>query len=519
MLNLSKKICSMMVILALAFSLVAVADNTDKDDKDKTPEVDVSSELITKVTEQGEVTGKAYALEDYGAGLPAQPSRHFNGIAAVAQVMHLDMNDPTTKRIAEAFLKAYQQAYNLNYQKQRSAQEIGSHSLLFNDAEVAATVDGKVSGYYDCLNSKSREPEGALAEMKESQPFAERFSFDLLNIDPTVEDRFDKWYDVLFRSAYFTAYDECHNTIIKQNGNFVSVDAEEKTIAISTPVFEASNSGITQSTRPEVSVKFPAGTVGGNCMISLANVLDGEMFKDSNYVPLSGVYSLIVKRGPADLYFNKQPEITVNGYGVRGAGVYKYSPEGWLYMYTKVEDGKLTAKIRDGEYNGDRYAVMVDYDFFVPNDISHSDFFEDITVAARRHIIPQVKYYAPNKPIKRVDLAYIIYHTMKTGDKDASDGSASDIGNLPKSQREAIKFVVANGYMKNASGRFRPGSEVTYGQFKNIFDRLIEGSKFDLAQFSDELKRKRMHRTGFDSRKSNKITKGEAVYAFVNLLD
>lgn len=466
---------------------------------------------------KGEEYGKMFAGRDYMKGLKDDPKRHFSDGASVYAYFKMTSDTSEHKKIFfDAFIEAYRYAYEEAYIDISLADRDDNEPYWFKVAEEAGKIEGTISAYYDHLNEHPRNWELAYKRLVENESLTERFR--LKNFTSKLPKNFELDFKLSFKRAYEEAYARAIVEENQRNTNYFYVDAEGNNIVFQREYAEVTKSAQGSKPMPTIEVIFPKRCILERTPIALRYKQHVNKRPQSYLVPLSDIYELELQREVRTTEFHEEPTLKIAGYGVRGAGIYKWNRGRWDYIMTTIAEKELLANLPKGRFSNTEFAVFIDDSYVTPTDISFSWAFKEIYTYMRRHNIPSVEKFYPDHKITRIDLADILYRTMGYRVKhNPSNTFIADEATFTYGQA-AARFCVDMGYLNlDYSGNFNPKDRVSYFEFQTLMKKLAPS--YSLETHIDKQLREKFYRSDLLTKKDDNISRSEVVYALYTYLD
>lgn len=456
----------------------------------------------------GKKYGEMHASRDFAKNLIGSITRHFPDDKSVFEFFKMDYDSKNAKtQFYLKFKENYVDTYNKTFFELSMGKRDNNDPFWFTIAKKYGNTEGTMAANYDHYNERSSDWDRAFSEYVRNESLKERFRLHRYSgkIPGNFRTDFKTYFEIGYRNAYANAIVADNEA----NTNYHYVSAEPSTISYKRP----------HSASVQVDLEFRARSVFEITPMAIRFKQHKNKFIDEKLIPLTDIYQVEIQRNRDEVEFSRAPIMKINGFGVRGAGIYSFKNGKWRYEYTTIKDGKLEHRLPLGYYKSTNYTVFLDRTYVMPSDITFNWAYKEIYTAVRRHHLPAIRRMRPDHKITRTEMADIIYRVQKYRMPNPKmNASPSDISRLKHGQH-AIKFAVANGFMKLKGGSsFKPNSYVSYSEFKEIMLKLGY-SDFDIAKFSNKILRENYHRNDFITKKSQNISRAEVIFAITTYID
>lgn len=514
-------------VLVLAFSLLfssgisVFADgNNNAGNKQSKEGVGVDPDQVLKdyAGNKGKEYGEMLAGRDYMKGLKGDPTRHFNSRESVYNYFKIKSDSSHNKTLFyEFFIKAFKSTYEASYIEISMQDRDNNETFWFGVAKKYASIEGEMAAYHDHLNELSENWERAYKNMIVNEGLNERFR--LFRYSGNLPENFELDFKSEFKFSYKVAF---ANAIVKDNelnSNYYYIDSIGKEISYQRVFSQMEKASISDVSMPKVTVTFPERAILERTPMSIRYKQNRNRKSYQSLIPLSDIYELEIQRGKARVKFHAPVSFTVQGFGVRGAGIYKWNHDRWDYVYTVIEDKLLKTSLQPGIYSNTDFCVFIDENYIMPSDIAFSWAYKELYTAIRRHNVPQTEKFYPDSKITKLQLADQIYRIMSHREKKVNIGYIpQDVQNF-KDYHNAVSFVLGKGYMStDANGNFLPASQITYQDFEYIMQNVYL-KNFSMKAFAEDMLQKKYHRSDYLTKKSKFISRAEATYGLYKYLD
>ncbi len=517
--TLSMRIGSVLLVLALLImSSMAIFAEGEEQGGEGEATVDPDEVLRNYAIKKGVEYGEMFAGRDYMKGLSSDPNRHFANREEVFKYFKLSSDSSHHKDIFyNEFIDSYGATYESKYIEISMQDKDNNETFWFSVAKKFATIEGEMAAYYDHLNELSEDWERAYKKMTANEDLTERFR--LYRYSGSLPENFELDFKLEFKISYKRAYAEAIVTDNELNTNYYYIDTHGGELEYERTYKEMTKSSIKTLNMPKVAVTFPERTLLLRTPMAIRYKQNKGMTNVQSLVQLSDIYQLEVQRGKKSARFHESPTFTINGYAVRGAGIYKWKYNRWNYLYTVAEDKTLSTVLDPGIYKNTNFCVLLDQAYTVPSDIAFNWAYKEIYIAIRRHHLPMTEKYYPDKKITRLQLAQQIYKTMSYRGNVPTKGEIPEDVKALKDYYPAINYCLKNGYIKvDKEGKFNPSGLVTYEEFESIMKNLYSAD-FSIKAYTNDILSKEYHRSDYITKKNNNISKAEVTYAFSKYLD
>lgn len=513
-----KKLLVYFAVFSLLFTSLSFVYAAEDAKKSGESVADPEEVLRQYATKKGSEYGEMYAGRDYMKGLKSSAKRHFSTTSSVYSFFKMTSDTSKHKSIFyEAFIKAFRAKYEETYITVSAQDRDNNEAFWFNVAKKYAKVEGEIAAYYDHLNESPESWESAYKMFVANESLNVRFR--LFRYSGTLPKNFELDFKLAFKKSYEEAY---ANAIIQDNElntNYYYVDSEPTDISYERSYSEVVKSAFQKLNFPKVELSFPSRTVLTSTPMAIRYKQYMDRTNPLNLIQLSDIYELELQRGIDSVEFHRSPTLKINGYAVRGAGIYKRAYERWHYVYTTTEDKLLSTDLDTGVYKNSEYGVFIDQNYVMPSDISFNWAFKEIYTAIRRHHVPQFQKFRPDESITRVDLADMIYRTLSYRSAAKTNPAIpSDVEKLAYG-KGSVQYCLAKGYMTmDRFGNFAPLKKVTYTDFEQVMKRIYK-KDFSIAEMANTELKTKYHRSDYITKATPYISRAEVVYALDMYLD
>lgn len=445
-----------------------------------------------------------------------------------------DLYDETlmySDNFLETYLRYYERAYTDAYEGKKSSTNDRGYKTMEEQADEDGFNQGKKAGgdvgQQDFEMARTMDPLRALSQFISKQSIESRY---LLNSFPSeYRNTFVKVFMESFAAHYNGAYAEYNMTVANQNVNNKRVSGFKETLTFDEKRFEHDSGDSTEVERNIGEIFIPEGAIYQPTHIGLSNIERSFNASNSKYIPVTSIYSVSVINDQSSINLRKPLTLKIPHYGEDKAGIYQLINGSWRYLYSEVvevdeEDMEteylIKADIPKGMYRGGQYAVFVDEKYVPISDINISWAKEELYSFMRRGYISgdSNNKYHPNSDMTRGQFAQMIWAVK--GYPNASTESSSKFAdsNSFGHYKNAIDYMVSNGYMSGYSNdKFGVNDKISYQQIEWVMRKILNQADFNWNFYASKMKNEKLTNSGSIYGKNRSIKKIEAVYMLYEL--
>ncbi|MDM8535114.1 S-layer homology domain-containing protein, partial [Clostridiaceae bacterium HSG29] len=231
------------------------------------------------------------------------------------------------------------------------------------------------------------------------------------------------------------------------------------------------------------------------------------------------VYDIKVINSDLNVKLQKPMKLCFNFYGSTKAGIYKFVNKQWMYLQTEFDDGVIYTEIPAVDFNGGKFAILIDNDYRpLKNSMLHWA-YDDFQVYLKRGYIKNDSEFNPDAYMTRKEFSRMIRRNTD-GMIDYSYSSPIDFidKDLFLEYANDVNFMVSKGYMNGVSSNaFNPNGYITYNQVEIVMNRIMD-EEFSWDDISDLMLIERFNKSNVNEYKSNYINNAEVIYMLNHVL-
>jgi hypothetical protein len=421
--------------------------------------------------------------------------------------------DNETRDYKKEFLEAYEIEYQIAYEKafrEANLDRIGlEKNNAFEHGKSLGTKQGESFGYLDLIQGKFSNWKYAYDSFRNTESIRDRYY--LYKFDKDYGVSFEKGFEQGFEIGYHEMFQDTNIKIEEKNLNYVMLTSDAMRLDYSEHRLGFNGGSSSTNAKTPIYMDFEEGTIYEHDVYLGMNATQASMMDYSrNYG--SSIYDIVLKSEQDYVDFQKPVKLAFSFSGGSQVGIYKYEKGQWHYLPTEYDEGEIYTMIPEGDYDGGRYTVVVNYDL-KPIKINRMHWaFPDIKLFSYRHII-NGNAFNPDGLIKRKDFSRLIYKSFY-GSKYFDFRPTMEYTDLelaPEYLNE-IYFMINNGYMiGNGNGEYKPDEYITYNQAVTVMNRILK-SDYSLDELRTDLMRERFTKLKSNQWGSNNITQGEILF-------
>ncbi|NLM03585.1 MAG: S-layer homology domain-containing protein [Clostridiales bacterium] len=391
-----------------------------------------------------------------------------------------------TRSYSDAFIKAYKDAYRNEYQKAYSEFNYDRERILkenaFRDGRDQGETAGFIQAMIDFVQGKTNDWNRALYEFEAEKNLVTRYTLNRENNEYILG--FINGFRDGFMKGYSEYYQDFSMELGKRNINYKRISMLEDIIKFEDEFYNIINGVRAKESRITAQLYIPAGSIYAEVYMYLQKEDMPITVNSSKYIPVTKVYDIGVVNDRKKVNLYKPLTLSFEYFGSSRAGIYKLVDNEWKYIYSDIEDGKISAEISDKIYEGGKYIVMIDENYVEIRDISRHWARKELYTYLRRGYIKGDKEqkFNPDNQLTRRELSEILSKVNKW------DISAKDI--------------ISN----------KPDAHITYEEIESIMEKITGNDNFNWDKFAEDMMYKKYTRSQSYLGKTNKISKAEVVY-------
>ncbi|WP_425448616.1 S-layer homology domain-containing protein [Dethiothermospora halolimnae] len=309
-----------------------------------------------------------------------------------------------------------------------------------------------------------------------------------------------------FKESYIKTFQDTNINISKGIIEYSEVSMEGKNI---------------KSSDEMVNIDIKPGTFYTKTYIGIEKSKGPSLYFNGKYAPASQVYNLSVKNQYNFIKIRQPIKLTFKYHGPDTGGIYKLVDGKWLYLYSEVEDGKISTEIEDVLFTEGTYAVFVDDNYTKLSDIRGHWGEKEMYTFTRRYYLSG--YYdgtfRPETNVTRAEFVTIL-DRVSNWDNSQYYNSVTKFKDYMVfgGYKSSIAKAIARGYIKGyPDNTFRPNIPISYSEIEWLVERLPGNSGFDWKDIRDKMMYEKDYRSKSFDDKDKYITRAEVVYLLYTL--
>lgn len=465
----------------------------------------------------GELEGTDAGQTDYRLGRVSNYMLNMPTHAEITRKYNLSMDDAYYRN---AFLISFRTAYEISYKTAYRESNLKTLSEPFigayEDGVALGTVEGQIAAMKDYYSGYNNDWERALRTFVLKGTLRNRYNLE--NEPAGYQSRFENGFSDSFRTAYIETYQTSNIDASIRNTNLVLIDMYAKTVSFEdASISFTGGSMITEASTP-LTLTFPEASIYEPTYFSVYKIPNSFNMNNFKYEPVSSKFVISIDNGLNSVDLNRPIELSFEYYGSERAGIYQWKNNQWSYLYTDVQDGRISTVIPSGYYKGGEYAIFIDNSFKYISDIGFNWAYKEIYSLMRRNVVSDTLKFNPNNEITRVELADMLYQTLRVtrpyiGPGTYAYSDASDYG----IHRRAIEYVVSKNYMSlDTNGAFNLNATVTYSELEQIMGMVLSRT-FTWNEIATKMMYEKYARSSGAMDRNRLVTKAESAYMMYEL--
>lgn len=465
----------------------------------------------------GTLEGTDAGQTDYRLGKVSNYLLNMPTHAEITRKYNLSKDDAYYRNaFLTSFRTAYEIAYKSAYRESNLKALTEPFAEAFNHGATLGTVEGQIGAMKDYYSGYNNDWERALRTFVLKGSLRNRYNLD--NEPLGYQSRFENGFTDSFRTAYIETYQTSNIDAAVRNTNLVLIDMYAKTIDFAdSSISFTGGSMVTEASTP-LTLAFPEATIYEPTYFSVYKIPNSFNMNNYKYVPVSSKFVISIDNASKSVNLNKPIELSFEYYGSERAGIYQWKDNQWSYLYTDVQEGRISTTIPAGYYRGGEYAIFIDESFKYISDIGFNWAYKEIYTLMRRDVIPDTLKFNPNNNITRVELADMLYQTLRVTRPYVGPGTYaySDAANYGV-HKNAIEYVVSRKYMSlDANGAFNPSATISYMELEKVMGMVLSRT-FNWNDIASKMMYEKFARSAGGMDKNEMVTKAEAAYMLYDL--
>jgi len=278
--------------------------------------------------------------------------------------------------------------------------------------------------------------------------------------------------------------------------------------------------GSVSSKDQSITIGIEPGTFHIETFISIEKGEFPPIFT-KKYSPVSYVYTVNTFNKYDKVELRKPITLTFDYYGTENGGVYELRNNQWIYLTSRISEGKISTKITNSEYSGGTYAVFIDDEYKSMTDLLGHWAEEEIYTFTRRYYLSGHKdgTFKPENNITRGEFVSVL-DKMYNWKTPAQKVNITDFKDhmIFGTYSNSIANAFSRGYISGYSDKtFRPHMPITYREIELLVKRLPGCSDFKWTNMSDFMMYDRYTRSKSNDSLDNYISRAEVVFLLHHL--
>lgn len=447
----------------------------------------------------GEILGNTYGKKDYLDDKYNDWKRHLPSDNEIENNYLLNKDNSIYKEgFIKGFKELFEKSYNEGYRQSKVSYENTKKENGLNYGIEIGKKKGESLAQIDFISGLSNNWK----------------RYNMLDIEIISDyglDKEDREYTQSFisgfREGFISSYIKTFQEMNKENS---STKVETKIIPIS--------GGDISSGDGSIKLDIPKNIFYNDIGVSIDKLSINNNYLKKLYTPASNIYRIKISNELGKCNNKEKILLSFEYYGSNKGGIYKYIKGEWVYIPSKIEDGKIIAEIRPSSMQNiaGTYCVLIDDNFVEYKDLRGHWAKDEINTYVKRKYISgyKNKNFSPNAPIKRGDFLKLLSKVYEWKGVDNYDNikKFKDYKNF-KGYEDVISYSVLKGYMKGyTDNTFRANSPMTYREVENVMKKVTGNKNFKWENTAYRMMYSKDVRCKSFNSKNNHISRGEAIY-------
>ena len=423
-----------------------------------------------------------------------------------------------TSQFKSAFISAYriafQEGYATGYREVSLDKYLTPVEFAYDHGFQAGTVQGQLSGMVDFVQGNNDNWTSAYLDYTSEGSITSRYLLNRESIN--YKDSFTNGFREGFMNAYTDIYQTKNVEFEIRGKNALEMNMWANTLTYQEEFVNFDNGNMVSDVKTTMSIEIGDGTVHEPTYLAAFKTQDTFNYKNTKYEPASGKYTVKVLNDRGMVMLKKPITLSFEYFGSERAGIYQYYNGKWNYVFTQLEDGKLSIQIPSGTYAGGEYAIFIDNNYKNIEDITFNWAYKEIYTLMRRGVVSYNRMYLPNTAITRAELAQLVYSVISYSDPlKAAVPTIQDASSFANS-KSAVEYMVGKRYLTlDANGNFNPSQTVSYTEVENMLSKMfLRDVKW--TEVSNKMLMEKYTRSTGATNRGAAITKAEIAYMLIN---
>lgn len=397
------------------------------------------------------------------------------------------------------FKRAYEKAYNDAFREANLNIHLRDESDAYEYGRNAGIAKGEILGSRDFIERKENNWKNH--KFLSSNIITE---YNLLYQSSKYRNGFVAGYWEGFAEGYANTYKRLSQE-----------DLSKKSIVGNIPI----GGGSISSPGGAMSLNIQKGTYYKDVTISIEKLLHNPYSLNvDRYIENSEIYNIQIGNRSNNYDNDKLIDISFEFYGKSNGGIYKRINDQWVYLNSKIEEGKITTSVKPSTLVGKEniFCVLIDKDIPLLKDIRSHWAKDEINALVRRNII-----YGYNdntfKPEKEIGRAEFLILLSRIYDWDLPTDT-NNISNFKDYEKfgiwsKVISYGISKGYIKGyEDNTFKPNNPISYKEVEIIMGRILKDPNFKWYNTSAKMLYEKQTKSKSYNSMDNKISRAEASY-------
>ncbi len=421
----------------------------------------------------GTIDGQAAGFDDRYAGKVSNYSLVIpDDVNIISRFALSKDSDSYKNNFVLAYKEAFQIAYNTAYRSYTINEYTVSVELATTHGDTAGDVEGKLAALKDITNGISNNWKTSYDNLVKNESIFDKYNLSRENYN--YRKNFTSAFIKSFMKNYTETYQIANLEYELKNHNSKTVTRYETTLYFDENLIHFTAGNLEYETKTPVSVYFPEDALYLPTQFVLFKSQNSFNFLNYQYTPVSSVYTFTNISPAGSVKLLKPITISFDYAGSERAGIYQLVNGTWKYLFTEMDNNKISTTIPAGFYEGGDYAVFIDESFKYVNDIRFNWAYKEIFTLIRRGVISDDSLYFPNRSISRAEFSQLIYNTLSKSDPNYLNApiikDQSKLGDF----KEAVEYVVSKRYLTlDSKGNFNPSASISYKEVEQMLSGIF----------------------------------------------
>lgn len=491
-----------------------IVEETD-DDEETSPSA-IAGELHGKYF--AELDAAQVAIQDYHEGKYNDWTLSYP--TEVATKIKYDLYKDSDLYI-NAFMESYKENFELAYKENYRDTNIELSTAPEENGNLQGntmgSLKGEADGMLDVIRNNRSNWQSAYNEMISGNDLFTRYN--LYRENKEYIDSFEGAFKTAYEIAYQRMYQETNIEIETRNVNYRKVDSNEKIVGYSQYVLNIDGGSKSLESTIPFFIEIDVGTIYSSETYFGISENQLPVSNLNGKLKASGVYDIKVINSDLSVKLQKPIKLSFNFYGSSKAGIYKFVNKQWMYLQTEFDDGVIYTEIPAVDFNGGKFAILIDNEYRPLQDSMLHWAYDDLKVYLKRGYISNETDFNPDSYMTRKEFSRMIRRNTD-GMIDYSYSSPIDFvdKDLFLEYQNDINFMVTKGYMNGVSSDlFNPNGYITYNQVEIVMNRIMN-EEFSWNDISELMLTERFNKSKVNDFKSNYIDKAEVIFMLNKVL-